>query len=241
MDPNDKDIQDASIKEYWKKKHTDENYQHFSISPIFQKYFSLLLENSSGYILDHGCGGGRLSLAIAMKRRKVALCDISSAAVNKSISLLQKNNLQDFIIWSHVGQIEEWNGLKKWGCVCSHRVLHAIPQKSRANTLHQLALGLQTSGKLLLTAKSVNCPRFNLLKSDRSFQSIEDDSQTFLRKEPYRYIHYFTEIELRRILESNNLSIIDYTEFDETTGNLLRGEDTALNKYWLFYCEKNPT
>lgn len=238
MNFHNKNLQDSQLEDYWERKHTDENYRHFSFSPIFEKYFSLLLKESNGYVLDHGCGGGRISLAITKNGTKVALCDISPTAIKKAISLIQNNDLQDLIVWSHIGQIHTWNGQVDWGGVCSHRVLHAIPMKSRMSTIKKLTNGLRESGKLLVTAKSINCKRFSLLKNDPEFQSVESDGQTYLRKDPFRYVHYFTELELTKILENNDLQILHHTEFDERTGNLLRSEETILNRYWLFYCEK---
>ena len=80
-----------------------------------------------------------------------------------------------------------------------------------------------------------------MLKKDSDFQNTEDDGQTFFRRKPFRYIHYFSETELAGIFEDNGLTVLDSTEFEERTGNLLRSKETSFNRYWLFFCEKLTT
>ncbi|MBS4069276.1 MAG: methyltransferase domain-containing protein [Sulfurimonas sp.] len=238
MDTEKEYLRNESFIAYWEKKHNDPNYRHEELSSIVQRYLLRLINEANGYLLDHGCGGGRASLEIAENEKKLALCDLSSVSIKKTLELLGRHHVSNMVLWSHVGPIETWIGQKGWGGVCSHRVLHAIPRSVRLITVKSLVSGLKKSGKVLLTAKSLNCRRFTLLKGDSEFEQIEGDGQTFLRKNPFRYIHYFAYDELCEILMNSGLRVLAYEEFDERTGNLERSEATAYNRYWLFYAEK---
>jgi phosphoglycolate phosphatase-like HAD superfamily hydrolase len=212
------------------------DYQHPKPSEYLINAILNAVNSRNLFLLDHGCGGGRISVALAKKEVRIGLNDISQNAINNACSLFDRKKMSHMLIHKHVGLVIKWDGPNQWGSFCSHRVFHAIPQNQRILTIKFLHDGLIEKGEGIISAKSTNCNRYKLLKNDKIYREIIP--HTFVRLEPFRYIYYFTKRNFTELLENAGFQIIDSKEIEEKTGNLERDDNTSMNLYWLFHIRK---
>ncbi len=224
---------------YWENKHNSASYKHPAPSDYLVNVIFDVAMGTNLFMLDHGCGSGRLALSLASNGVRIGINDISSTAVNNTCNLLEENNLAYKIVHKHDGILLDWNGPNQWGSFCSHRVFHCMPLGQRINTIKYLYDGLLPGGEAVISAKSVHCKRYPILLKDKSFEQIRKNS--FVRFEPFRYIHYFTEEDFVSLIQDAGFKILLMSEFEEATGNVKRDIHTETNRYWLCRIRKEET
>jgi len=228
----------ADFVRYWYRKHSLRTYVHKPPSPAFVKLLRASFAECSGFVLDHGCGSGRLSLALAKMGIPVALNDIIPLALVQAEKRLHETGLRELIAWRHLGGIETWDGPTPWGGVLSHRVLHCAPRLARKDALRMLSQGLEHLGTAVITVRSTKCTRLAQIQQDDAFSELEDDPGSFLRRDPFRFLHFYSRDELAEDLGDCGLTPDSVQAFTEQTGNQERDASTSVNRYWLAVCRK---
>lgn len=205
---------------------------------------------SDGNWLDIGCGNGTLALALVKQNRRGTYfgCDLSSALIKEA-----KNNLNavrvpgDLAINFKVVDInrEDWVDMipkMDWNWLSMFAVMHHIPSASKRRVLCARLRKLLSPGHSLFISvwQPKNSPR--LLTRIKSWQlaglrseDVEEgdvlidwragaagkDAITALR-----YVHIFSEVELKALAESSNFRVVDSFHSDGKEGNL------ALYQIW---------
>jgi FMN phosphatase YigB (HAD superfamily)/SAM-dependent methyltransferase len=223
---------------YWTSKHSTEEYQHPDPSDEFADALTSFFDPINGYILDHGCGSGRLAAQLATRGHRIALNDISPIAVQSSLNRLKRASLEQSVAHTWAKQIYAVCPSEQWGAFLTHRVLHTLPRRTRDAAILSLATYLKPGGRGIAVARSVHCPRYQVMLSDKEFRSIDATGTTFVRDHPFRFLHFFSEGELEQLFHSAGLDVIRSDRFRERTGNLQRTRETETNEYWLILLQK---
>jgi len=194
-----------SIAAFWESRHSSDGYQHEEMCEEISNYIEQLKPKS--VILDHGCGGGRVCKKMIEKGCFVCINDISESAIKNTKEL--NKNMRKNIIYSHLGQISNWDGPLNFDGVVSHRVLHALKEKDRKITFDFFNKNCKS---IFISARNVNCNEKITMEST-GCQKLENNSYY---KPGKKFIHFFTEEELKKELYSFN--IIESGIFKEAGG-----------------------
>jgi len=232
--------QQADFIRYWDGKHASEKYAHPPPSPWLVNLLQATFLGCMGFVLDHGCGIGRLAEAAAREGIRIALNDISGIALTAATERFHAAGLGHRVVWKHCGNIETWDGPVPWGGIISHRVLHCLPREARRSALRVLSRGLLAGGKAIVTVRSTECSRFDVIQRQTDFVELEHDKRSYLRRSPFRFLHFYTREEFLSALADNGLVPSSVFAVMERTGNLERDESTAINTYWLAVCTRVP-
>ncbi len=228
----------SEFRSYWDRKHRSSSYRHAPLQEFLLDLLQSTFADCAGFVLDHGCGQGRVAEALAQRGKAVALNDISAIALAKARNRLVRRGLAARLAHGFCGQIKDWRGPTPWFGFVSHRVLHTIPLPHRLAAVTALSSSLAMGGKGIVTARSIRCSRYEHMLSDPAFELVESSETTFARPAPFRYLHFFKEGELESTLAASGLSVLQTLDYSELTGNTERGLDTQVNRYWLIVCQK---
>jgi len=223
--------------DYWESKHNNPKYQHGLLNPMIEGEIRQLNIKTDEFILDHGCGQGRISLILSEYTKNIIINDISISAINITQTKLTKIDTP-IHPYSFCSDIYDVLLNEKLNYIVSHRVFHTMPEDQRLKCLDFFYKNLKQNGKLFLSAKSVSCPRLKLLRKNLDFVHLHDSENTFVRSEQFKFVHYFNINELIRDVESVGFKLIKALEFKEATGNKCRAGKTKLNHYILTISEK---
>lgn len=224
---------------YWEAKHRSDTYGHSGISDGLASRLCQLFANATLPLVDHGCGQGRIALLLASNGHRVVLNDLSVTALTLAQATLAQHRLDSRVAAVVAGPICEWSSPMQCDGFVSHRVLHTMPYPDRLRAVATLAKYLSSGCPALITVRSVHCPRYALMDKDPTFVRItEPTGHTFVRRNPFRFLHFFERDEICALLQSQGLMIIACDEVVEQTGNRLRPADTVFNKYWIVQCNR---
>ena len=231
-------LEQANFIRYWNGKHASEQYASPSAPPWLVNLLQTTFLGCKGFVLDHGCGSGRLAEVVARKGIHIALNDISEIALTAASERLHAAGLGHRVVWKHCGNIETWDGPAPCGGIISHRVLHCLPREARRSALSAMSRGLLTGGKAIVTVRSTECSRFDVIQRQTDFVELEHDKRSYVRQSPFRFLHFYTREEFLSALADSGLLPSSVFAVTEKTGNLERDESTAINTYWLAVCTR---
>src|SRR5579863_10503563 len=120
-------ISKALFRKYWEQKHRSSHYQHLPLATEFVSLLSRVFGGCRGFVLDHGCGSGRVALELARMGLSVGLNDISNLAIKEALNALKNSRLEKQVVHRFRGELYRWDGPVPWGGFLSHRVLHTMP------------------------------------------------------------------------------------------------------------------
>lgn len=165
----------------------------------FAKYI-----NKNDLVLDVGCGNGRLCELVEKNEAEYIGIDNSLEMIKESKNLYPDKN---FIFSDKIDFPK--NTFDKIFCLA---VIHHIPsEEKRIEFLKQIKHTLKPNGILIMTA-------WNLIPEIDSYKKVEDGDENDILYDfkngigetlAQRYIHVFTEIELKGIVEKSGLKISD--------------------------------
>jgi len=155
-----------------------------------------------GKLLEVGCGNGKTLLSIARQDFDIAAIDIS----RKAIELAQKavgENGKIIFLEGDVCDLQFGDGLFD-GIVCSFVLQHLL-EGEREKAIFEMRRVLKPGGFLFVDVFS--------MEDMRHGKGMEVEPETF-KRETGILTHYFTEPELRALLE--NFELVDLKKVEET-------------------------
>lgn len=228
----------GSFQEYWEQKYLSATYSHPPLDPGFLSLLQEIFQGAGGFVLDHGCGRGRVALSLAQEGLSVGINDLSAQAIRATRMAFTQAGQSDRIIGSLIGHIRSWRKPLPWAGFVSHRVFHTMPDLDLTSCTRSLLLGTAPGGYGIVSARSIHCSRFDAIRADRDFVAADGARRTFYRREPFRFLRFFERTEFEDVLKSAGFLLLSTREFLEATGNLSRPAETATNSYWIAICRR---
>lgn len=222
---------------YWEWKHTDPDYLHTAINPKVLQAIDNLKIGNEDVVLDHGCGQGRITLILCSLSRSVFFNDISTIAVKNTAQKI-KQQFPTTDINTFCGDVFDFKNFKPFDLVVSHRVLHTMRKAERKKCLEYFNENLKPDGHIVISVRSVACHKFMTSKSKKTYQNSDDSPFSFVRKKPFKFMHYFSNQSFMAELMESGFQVIEMSEFDEESGNHSNKKKPKLNSYLLAVCKK---